>query len=108
MKMILNDNSWAVARGTQGVTGFVGTGNAPLPVTKEEIKAIKQYLKTEKPKFKVKFSVGEAVKIIDGPFVDFLGTVESIDEEKGKMKVMVSIFGRETPIELDFLQARKV
>jgi len=108
VKMILNDNSWAVARGTQGVTGFVGTGNAPLPVTKEEIKAIKQYLKTEKPKFKVKFSVGEAVKIIDGPFVDFLGTVESIDEEKGKMKVMVSIFGRETPIELDFLQARKV
>jgi len=108
IKMILDDNSWVVARETQGVTGFVGVGDKPTPVINKEVKAIKQYLLVEKPKFKVSFSAGEAVKIVDGPFVDFLGTVESIDKEKGKLKVMVSVFGRETPLELDFLQVRKI
>jgi len=108
IKMILDDNSWVVARETQGATGFVGVGDKPTPVVNKEVKAIKQYLLAEKPKFKVSFSAGEAVKIIDGPFVDFLGTVESIDKEKGKLKVMVSVFGRETPLELDFLQVRKI
>jgi len=108
VKMILDDNSWVVARETQGATGFVGVGDKPTPVVNKEVKAIKQYLLVEKPKFKVSFSVGEAVKIIDGPFADFLGTIDSIDKEKGKLKVMVSIFGRETPVELDFLQVRKI
>ena len=108
IKMVLDDSSWVVARETQGVTGFVGVGDKPTPVVNKEVKAIKQYLLAEKPKFKVSFSVGEAVKIIDGPFVDFLGTVDSIDKEKGKLKVMVSVFGRETPLELDFLQVRKI
>ena len=108
IRMILDDNSWMVARETQGATGFVGVGDKPTPVVNKEIKAIRQYLLAEKPKFKVSFSVGEAVKIVDGPFVDFLGTVDSIDKEKGKLKVMVSVFGRETPLELDFLQVRKI
>jgi len=108
IKMVLDDNSWVVARETQGVTGFVGVGDKPTPVVNKEVKAIKQYLLAEKPKFKVSFSFGEAVKIVDGPFADFLGTVESIDKEKGKLKVMVSVFGRETPVELDFLQVRKI
>ena len=108
VKMVLDDNSWVVARETQGATGFVGVGDKPTPVVNKEVEAIKQYLLVEKPKFKVSFSVGEAVKIIDGPFADFLGTIDSIDKEKGKLKVMVSIFGRETPVELDFLQVRKI
>jgi len=108
VKMILDDSSWMVARETQGVTGFVGVGDKPTPVVDKEVKAIKQYLSVEKPKFKVSFSIGEAVKIIDGPFTDFLGTIDSIDKEKGKLKVMVSVFGRETPLELDFLQVRKI
>jgi len=108
IKMILDDSSWVVARETQGVTGFVGVEDKPTPVINKEVRAIKQYLLVEKPKFKVSFSVGEAVKIIDGPFVDFLGTIDSIDKEKGKLNVMVSIFGRETPVELDFLQVRKI
>ena len=92
-----------------GVAGFVGTGgNQPTPVSEQEVKVIEKYLAAEKPKFKVKFSPGEAVKITEGPFADFLGTVDEVDEEKGKLKVMVSIFGRETPVELDFLQAKKV
>jgi len=108
VKMVLDDNSWMVARETQGVTGFVGVGDKPTPVVNKEVNAIRQYLLAEKPKFKASFSVGEAVKIIDGPFVDFLGTIDSIDKEKGKLKVMVSVFGRETPLELDFLQVRKI
>jgi transcription termination/antitermination protein NusG len=107
VRMILDDNSWAAARGSEGVTGFVGSGDQPSPVTEREIKAIEKYLATEKPRYTVKFSVGEAVKITDGPFAGFLGTVDNIDKEKGKLRVMVSVFGRETPVELDFLQAKK-
>ena len=107
VKMILDDNSWAATRGCEGVTGFVGMGDKPTPVQPREIKAIEKYLAVDKPKYRVKFSVGEAIKIIDGPFSDFLGTIDEIDKERGKIKVMVSIFGRETPVELDFLQVKK-
>lgn len=108
VRMIVDDNSWLVVRTTAGVTGFVGTGDKPTPLTDIEIEAIKQYVQIGAPKFKVNYSVGEAVKITDGPFNDFLGSIESIDEEHGKLKVLVSIFGRETPVELDLLQVKKI
>ena len=108
VKMILNDDSWLVVRTTEGVTGFVGAGLKPTPISDKEVDAIMKFVKQEQPKFKSKFSVGEAVKITDGPFSDFLGSIQEIDEEKGKIKVLVSIFDRETPVELDFLQVTKL
>jgi len=108
VKMVLTDQSWLTVRTTNGITGFVGIGNKPTSIEDKEVKAIQKFMKMEAPKFKAKFSVGEAVKIIDGPFADFLGSVEEIDEAKGKVKVLVSIFGRETPVELDFLQISKI
>lgn len=108
IKMILEDASWVAVRTTQGVTGFVGIGNKPTPISKEEVEAIQKYMALEAPKIKAKFSVAEAVRITDGPFTEFIGSVEEIDEEKGKVKVLVSIFGRETPVELDFLQVSKL
>jgi len=108
VKMILDDNSWLVVRTTEGVTGFVGAGLKPTPISDKEVVAIMKFVEQEQPKFKTKFSVGEAVKITEGPFADFLGTVDGIDEERGKVKVLVSIFDRETPVELDFLQVTKL
>jgi transcriptional antiterminator NusG len=108
VKLILTDDSWLAVRTTQGVTGFVGVGNKPTPLPKSEVQNIMKFMKMEAPKYKATFSVGEAVKIIEGPFADFLGSVESIDDERGKVKVLVSIFGRETPVELDFLQVSKI
>jgi transcriptional antiterminator NusG len=108
VKMILDDDSWLVVRTTEGVTGFVGAGVKPTPISDREVEAIMKFITQEQPKFKTKFSVGEAVKINDGPFADFLGTIEGIDEERGKVKVLVSIFDRETPVELDFLQVTKL
>jgi len=108
VKMILNDDSWLVVRTTEGVTGFVGAGLKPTPISDKEVEAIMKFVTQEQPKFKAKFSVGEAVKITEGPFADFLGTIESIDEQRGKVKVLVSIFDRETPVELDFLQVAKL
>ena len=108
VKMILNDDSWLVVRTTEGVTGFVGAGLKPTPISEKEVDAIMKFVTQEQPKFKTKFSVGEAVKITEGPFSDFLGTVEAIDEGRGKIKVLVSIFDRETPVELDFLQVTKL
>jgi len=108
IKMILDDDSWLVVRTTEGVTGFVGAGLKPTPISEKEVEAIMKFIAQEQPKFKTKFTVGEAVKIIEGPFADFLGTVEAVDEEKGKVKVLVSIFDRETPMELDFLQVAKL
>lgn len=108
VKMILADDSWLAVRTTQGVTAFVGAGNKPTPISDREVDAIRKFMAMEAPKYKASFSVSEAVKIVDGPFADFLGTIESIDEEKGKVKVLVSIFGRETPVELDFLQISKL
>lgn len=108
VKMILADDSWLAVRTTQGVTAFVGAGNKPTPISDREVEAIRKFMAMEAPKYKASFSVSEAVKIVDGPFADFLGTIDSIDEEKGKVKVLVSIFGRETPVELDFLQIAKL
>jgi len=108
VKMVLDDNSWLAVRTTEGVTGFLGAGNKPTPIAETEVEAIQKFMALEAPKFRAKFSTGEAVRIIDGPFAEFLGSVESIDEERGKVRVLVSIFGRETPVELDFLQVRKL
>ena len=108
VKMILDDNSWLAVRTTPGVTSFVGVGNKPTPISDKEVEAILKFSQISAPKFKTKFSKGEAIKIIDGPFADFLGTVDSIDDDKGKVKVLVSIFGRETPVELDFMQVSKL
>lgn len=108
VRMLLEDDSWLAVRTTPGVTAFVGIGNKPTPIADNEVEAILKFSKLEAPKFKTKFTKGEAVKIIDGPFADFLGTIETIDEEKGKIRVLVSIFGRETPVELDFLQVSKL
>lgn len=108
VRMILTDDSWLVVRTTEGVTGFVGAGLKPTPISDKEVDAIMKFVTQEQPKFKTKFSVGEAVKITEGPFTDFLGSIESIDDERGKVKVLVSIFDRETPVELDFLQVTKL
>jgi transcriptional antiterminator NusG len=108
VRMIMNDDSWLVVRTTEGITGFVGAGLKPTPISDKEVAAIMKFVQQEQPKFRAKFSVGEAVKIIEGPFADFLGTIQLIDEEKGKVRVLVSIFDRETPVELDFLQVAKL
>ncbi len=108
VRMILDDESWLAVRTTEGVTGFIGVGNKPTPIADNEVEVIEKFMAMEAPKFKAKFTVGEAVKIVDGPFAEFLGSIESIDEERGKVKVLVSIFGRETPVELDFLQVKKL
>ncbi len=108
VQMELTDDSWLAVRTTQGVTGFVGVGNKPTPLPKHEVEAIKKYMSQAAPQYKADFVEGEAVRIVDGPFNDFLGTVNSIDEAKGKVEVLVNIFGRETPVALDFLQIKKV
>lgn len=108
VKMILDDPTWLAVRTTPGITGFVGAGDQPTPLSEGEVANIQKFVSAPAPRFKTKFSVGEAIKINDGPFADFLGTIHEIDEEKGKVKVLVSIFGRETPVELDFLQIQKV
>src|SRR5260221_1605302 len=107
VKMILDDTVWLAVRTTPGITGFVGIDNKPTPISDMEVANIQKLVADPAP-FKTKLTTGEAVKINDGPFTGFLGTIHEIDEEKGKVKVLVSIFGRETPVELDFLQAVKV
>jgi transcription termination/antitermination protein NusG len=108
VKMIMEDDSWLCVRTTPGVTSFVGIGTKPTPLPPEEVKSIQKFMAQEAPKYKASFSIGEAVRIVEGPFADFLGSVASIDESKGKVNVLVSIFGRETPVELDFLQVSKI
>jgi transcriptional antiterminator NusG len=108
VKVILSDESWLAVRTTPGITGFVGVGNKPTPLPAHEVKSIQKYMTQGAPSYKADFTIDQAVKIVDGPFTDFLGTVNGIDEEKGKVTVLVSIFGRETPVELDFLQVEKV
>ena len=108
VQMELTDNSWLAVRTTQGVTGFVGIGNKPTPLPRHEVDAIKKYMSQGVAQYKADYVEGEAVRITDGPFNDFLGTVNSIDEEKGQVEVLVNIFGRETPVTLDFLQVKKV
>lgn len=108
VKIILTDPTWLAVRTTPGVTGFVGTGSKPTPLSEQEVATIQRFAAMGAPKFKTKFSIGEAVRIIDGPFADYLGSIGAIDEEKGRLSVLVSIFGRETPVELDFLQVTKI
>ncbi|MBU1327016.1 transcription termination/antitermination protein NusG [Patescibacteria group bacterium] len=108
VRMVLDDDTWLAVRTTQGVTAFVGVGNKPTPISDKEVATILKFMSMEAPKYKTTFSVGEAIKIVDGPFADFLGTIDTIDVEKGKVRALVSIFGRETPVELDFLQISKL
>ena len=108
VQMIWTDDSWYAVRNTPNVTGFVGSGDEPTTVSDEEMRAIKKRMGVEEPKHKINFSVGEVVGIIDGPFKGFDGNISEIDEQKGKIKVLVDIFGRETPVELDSLQVKKV
>jgi transcriptional antiterminator NusG len=107
VNMILTEESWYVVRNTPGVTGFVGMGNLPTPLRPEEVNQILKRMEAEVPTVKVTFKVGERVRIIDGPFNDFRGVVSEIDMERTKVRVMVNFFGRETPVELDFLQVEK-
>ena len=107
VNMVLTEESWYVVRNTPGVTGFVGMGNTPTPLRPEEVSQIVKRMEAEAPTVKVTFKVGERVRIIDGPFNDFRGVVSEIDMERTKVRVMVSFFGRETPVELDFLQVEK-
>ncbi|MEK7616499.1 MAG: transcription termination/antitermination protein NusG [Patescibacteria group bacterium] len=108
VKMVLDDTSWLAVRTTQGVTSFVGIGNKPTPISDAEVQTIVKFTQEEAPVYKQVFAVSDTVKIIDGPFADFIGKVDSLDEEKGKLRILVSIFGRETPVELDFLQVQKI
>jgi transcription termination/antitermination protein NusG len=108
VNMIVTDASWYVVRNTPNVTGFVGSGTTPTPVSEEEIQSLLKRMGQEEPEYKVDIAVGELVKITDGPFKDYEGKISEVDEARGKAKVLVSMFGRETPVELDFLQIKKV
>jgi len=108
VEMIVTDDSWYVVRNTPNVTGFVGAGTTPVPVSEEEIKNLKKRIMGEEPKYKIEVKIGDLVKIIDGPFKDFDGKVSEVDEERGKVKVLVNMFGRDTPVELDSLQIKKL
>lgn len=105
--MIVTDDSWVTVRTTPGVTGFVGIGNKPTPISQSEVDNIIKTTAEDKPKYQAPFGIGDVVKITNGPFVDFIGTIDSIDQEKGKLRCLVSFFERETPVELDFLQVTK-
>jgi len=107
VNLILSEESWYVVRNTPGVTGFVGMGSTPTPLRSEEVSQIIKRMEADAPRIKVTFKSGERVRIVDGPFNDFRGTVDEIDMERAKVRVMVNFFGRETPIELDFLQVEK-
>jgi transcriptional antiterminator NusG len=108
IEMIVTDASWYVVRNTPRVTGFVGSGTTPTPLVKEEVDILFSRMGVKEPKYKVDVKIGETVRITDGPFKEFEGKVNEVDEERGKIKVLVSIFGRETPVELDFLQVKKI
>lgn len=107
VQMLMTDDSWYMVRNTPGVTGFVGSGTKPTPLRQEEVDKIIKRMEAETPKMRVSFRVGETVRIIDGPFTDFMGTVDDINTDRGTVKILVSFFGRETPVELDFLQVEK-
>ncbi len=108
VEMIVDDESWYVVRNTPRVTGFLGSGTVPIPVSKKDIDDLMKRMEVGEPEFKIDFAVGDAVKITDGPFKNFEGRVSEIDEERGKIKVLVNMFGRDTPVELDSLQIKKV
>ncbi len=108
VEMIVTDDSWYVVRNTPNVTGFVGSGTIPTPISDTEIGSLQKRMGVEEPKYKIDVQINSLVRIMDGPFKDYEGKVSEIDEAKGKVKVLVSIFGRETPLELDFLQIKKI
>jgi len=108
VKMNMSDHSWSVVRNTPGVTGFVGSGIKPTPLEEDEVNKILKQMEAEAPKVKVGFRRGQSVKVTDGPFIDFVGVVDEINMGKGKLKVLLSLFGQETPVELDFLQVEKL
>ena len=108
VEMIVDDTSWYVVRNTPNVTGFIGAGTVPTPLANAEIETLMKRMGVEEPKYKIDVAVDDRVKIIDGPFKDFDGRVSEVDAEKGRVKVLVTIFGRETPVELDFLQIKKI
>ena len=108
VNMKMSDQSWNIVRNTPGVTGFVGSRNKPVPLREEEVEQILKRMADETPKVKVGFRNGQSVRVTDGPFIDFVGIVDDINTEKGKLKVLLSLFGRETPVELDFLQIEKL
>ena len=108
VEMIVTDDSWYVVRNTPRVTGFVGSGTTPTPISPEEIKELQKRMGVEEPKYKMDMVVGDSVKIVDGPFKETDGKVAEIDEERGRVRVLISMFGRETPVELDFLQVKKI
>ncbi len=108
VEMYLTDDSWYVVRNTPGVTGFVGSGNKPIPLQPNEVRSIMRQMGLEEARTKIDLDLGESVRVITGPFENFIGTVEEIYPEKSKLKVLVSMFGRETPVELDFTQIEKL
>lgn len=108
VQMIMNNDSWSVVRNTPHVTGFVRTGDKPAPLRDDEVEAIMRRIEAQAPRVKVTFRLGQQVRIIDGPFTDFVGTVDEVDMDRNRVQVLVSFFGRETPVELDFLQVEKV
>jgi len=108
VEMIVDDESWYVVRNTPRVTGFIGAGTVPIPISDEEIKNIQKRMGVEQPTYKIDVEVGDVVRITDGPFKDFDGKISEVDKERGKVKVLVNMFGRETPVELDFLQVKKI
>ena len=108
VEMIVTDDSWYVVRNTPNVTGFVGAGTTPVPVSSGEISEISQRVETETPKYTINIKVGDTVKITDGPFKEYEGKVSELDQEQGKVKVMINLFGRDTPVELDSLQIKKI
>lgn len=108
VEMIVTDDSWYVVRNTPNVTGFVGAGTTPVPVSQQEIDILKKKMGVDVPQYKIDVQVGEAVKITDGPFKDFDGRVSEIDMEKGKVRILINMFGRDTPVELDSLQIKKI
>lgn len=108
VEMIVTDDSWYVVRNTPNVTGFVGSGTTPTPISDQEVKTLLERMGVAEPKYKIDVETGSPVRITDGPFKDFEGKVSEVDEGRGKVKVLVSMFGRETPVELDFLQVKKL
>ncbi|MCD6283960.1 transcription termination/antitermination protein NusG [bacterium] len=108
VEMIVTDDSWYVVRNTPRVTGFIGAGTEPIPISDEEIKEIQKRMGIKEPKYKVDLKVGDVVKITDGPFKDFDGKISEVDEKRGRVKVLINMFGRDTPVELDFLQVKKI
>jgi len=108
IEMGMSDQSWKIVRNTPGVTGFVGSGDKPTPLSEEEVSQILKQMEAEAPRLKIGFREGQSVRVTDGPFVDFIGVVDSLNSGKGKVKVLLSLFGRETPVELDFLQVEKL